>query len=104
MDDAAQYVSNMLANEAKRKWVKKTSEEQSSKRRQTRSSLSADITDRNKNNNALSSVTQTRAKSTGLNCVDLTETFINELEETFASDTIKTIHIPDSQETLFSAS
>ena len=39
VDDASQYVSNMLGNEAKRKLVKKTSEEQSSKLRQTRSSL-----------------------------------------------------------------
>ena len=102
--DAAQYVSIMLANEAKRKWVKKTTEEQSSKRRRTRSSLSADITDKNKNNNALSSVTQTGAKSTWLKCVDLTETFINDLEETLTSDTDKTIHIPDTEETSFSAS
>ena len=103
MDEAAQYISSMLNDEAQRQLAKKITEEQKTKTRRTRNSLLANKTDKGTNNKKPKSKSN-KTKSTGLNWVDFIETFINELEETLTTDTDKTIQLSDSQDTPFSAS
>ena len=96
VDDSAQYISNMLANEAQRKWAKDVTQQKNANRRRTRSSL---LVDKNENTNNVDN----KQPTAGSNCVDLTETFINDLEETLTSDPCQTSLFQDSQESSFSA-
>ena len=99
VDDSAQYISNMLANEAKRKWAKDVTQQQNANRRRTRSSL---LVDKNENSKSNTNNVDTK-QPTGSSCVDLTETFINDLEETLTSDPCQTLIIQDSLDSSFSA-
>ena len=99
VDDSAQYISNMLANEAKRKWAKDVTQQQNANRRRTRNSL---LVDKNENSKSNTNNLDTK-QPTGSSCVDLTETFINDLEETLTSDPCQTLIIQDSLQSSFSA-
>ena len=103
VESTAHYISNMLNNEAQRQLSQKITENRKTNRRSTRirNSLPTYKNDM-VNRNVELKHDGNKTKLSVSNCVDLIETFINELEETLAHESDRTIS--DSQETTFTAS